>query len=158
MNLVVKEDFLDPILINLLSNKFLYEIPHKWGHSSIGGDKFYAVELNESDFIIKYIHQKINQEILKLKTQINRTYINIQHNNMNGDFHYDSDGDITSLLMITPTPQEGGQFEYKTQNNQTQTIPYTQNKLIVFNGIEHRGCCYIDNNPRITLVYKLNIE
>lgn len=156
MNLVVKEDFLDSTLINLLNNRFLYETPHIWGHSSKGGDKFYATHLDAKDFILNYIHQKVNKEILNLQTEVERVYINIQHNNMEGDFHYD-DGDITALLMVTPNPNQGGQFEYKDQNNQIQFIPYKQNQLILFNGIEHRGCCYIDNKPRITLAYKLNI-
>ena len=154
MNLVVKENFLDPILINLLSNKFLYETPHIWGHSSKGGDKFYATHLDINDVTLKYIHQKLNIEILNFQTEIERVYINIQHNNMEGDFHYD-DGDVTALLMITPTPQKGGQFEYKNKDNQIQTVHYKQNQLILFNGIEHRGCCYVENTPRITLAYKL---
>ena len=126
MNLVVKEDFLDPILINSISNRFLFETPHMWGHSSIGGDEFYATHLDSSDSILNYIHQKIDIEILDLHTKIQRVYINIQHNNMDGDFHYD-DGDITALLMVTPTPQEGGQFEYKDKNGQTYKVPYKQN-------------------------------
>ena len=156
MKILVKENFLDPILINLLSNKFLYGTPHIWGQSSIGGNEFYFAPLDNKDSLINYIHQKLNDEVLKFQTKVERVYINIQHNNMEGDFHYD-DGDITALLMITPTPQGGGQFEYKDKNNEIQTIPYKQNKLILFSGIEHRGCCYIDNKPRITLAYKLNI-
>jgi uncharacterized membrane protein len=157
MKLLVKENFLDPILINFLSDKFLYETPHIWGHSPKGDrDAFYATHLDSNDSILSYIHQKVDIEILDLQTEIQRVYINIQHNIMEGEFHYD-DGDITALLMITPDPKQGGQFEYKDQNSQIQTIPYKQNKLIVFNGIEHRGCCYVDNKPRITLAYKLNI-
>ena len=156
MNLVVKENFLDPILVDLLGFKFLYKTPHIWGHTSNGGNEFYYSPLDNEDLSLIYIHQKINLEVLNLPTEMQRVYINIQHNNMEGNFHYD-DGDITALLMITPTPQEGGQFEYKDENNKIQTIPYKHNQLILFNGVEHRGCCYIDNKPRITLAYKLNI-
>ena len=68
MKLLIKENFLDSVLINILSNKFLYETPHMWGHSSKGGTKFYATQLDVNDFIVKYIHQKINIEILNFQT------------------------------------------------------------------------------------------
>tara|TARA_B110000285_G_scaffold213664_1_gene258192 strand:- start:170 stop:673 length:504 start_codon:yes stop_codon:yes gene_type:complete len=162
MSVIIVDNFLDPILIDLLNIKFLYETPHTWGHSSNSfsqnhekEDMFYAANLDSNDFTLKYIHLKLSNH-LRLQTEIKRVYINIQHNNMKGNFHYD-DGDITTLLMITPTPQKGGQFEYIDQNNKIKTIPYEQNKLIVFNGIKHRGCCYVDDKPRITLAYKLNI-
>jgi hypothetical protein len=156
MYLNVIDNFIDPILVKNLNEHFLYNTSHGWGHSSnIGGPKFYAQEINKTDFIIKYLHQKITTEILNTNSEILRSYINIQHTGMEGEFHID-DGDLTALLMITDTPSnEGGKFEYKWEDGEIKTEDFIQNRLILFQEIEHRGCAPTDGKPRITLALKL---
>jgi hypothetical protein len=156
MYLNVIDNFLDPILIDQLKYSFLYKTPHMWGHSSTGkGPKFYNSDIDPNNLFIKYFHQKINQEILNSNTEIIRSYINIQHTGMEGEFHID-DGDITALLMITDTPKDnGGKFEYRWENNELKTENFIQNRLILFQEIEHRGCAPTDGKPRITLALKL---
>lgn len=157
MYLSVTNNFLDPLLIENLKYNFLYEIPHIWGHSSNkGNNEFYFASLSAERPDIRFIHAKINNEILKLNTKIDRVYFNIQHNSMDGDFHMD-DGDLTALLMITDTPNDGGgRFEYEGEDNKINFENFEQNKLIIFQGIRHRGCAPTNNKPRITLAFKLN--
>ena len=74
---------------------------------------------------------------------------------MEGEFHID-DGDITALLMITDTPKDnGGKFEYKWEDKEIKTENFIQNRLILFQEIEHRGCAPTNGEPRITLALKL---
>ena len=155
MKIKVIDNFIDPDLIEILQERFLYETPHEYGHSSHPGKgiKFYNAEFDANDSLIKYVHYKIVKSINTLCT-IERAYINIQFKGMEGDFHID-DGDLTALLMITDPPLQGGEFEYY-ENNVIKQIPYKQNRLIIFSGIKHRGTCPKDNSPRITLAYKLN--
>jgi hypothetical protein len=159
MYLNIIDNFIDPILLEQTKNNFLYGTPHTWGHSSTGkGSKFYAVDISSNSDFIKYIHQKINQEILNLNTEISRSYINIQHTGMEGEFHID-DGDLTALLMITDTPKDnGGKFEYKWENKEIKTEDFIQNRLILFQEIEHRGCAPTNKEPRITLALKLKFK
>jgi hypothetical protein len=159
MKLEVIDNFLDLSFIDILNNEFLYNTPHMWGHSSQhNGPKFYATYLSKDRTDIKFIHNKINQNILQLNTEVLRAYINIQHMGMEGEFHFD-DGDITALLMITNTPKDnGGKFLFKDSDNNIQSIDFIQNRLILFQGIEHKGCAPTDNEPRITLAFKLKIN
>lgn len=155
------DNLLDNFLIKYLHNKFLYDIPHFFRGNSFDkhNKSFYTSPLDLNNSIVEYIYLKIVNEILKINCSIQRTYLNIQHTNMDGDFHID-DGDITVLLMITNNPKEGGgEFEYIDENNQIQKIEYKQNRLIVFDtNIEHRGLAYKGNEPRITLAYKLKLN
>ena len=160
MKIKIIDNLLDNFLIKYLHNKFLHNTPHIYrGRSISNNPNFYISHLNLSDSIIEYIFLKLTNKILKIKCNILRIYLNIQHKEMNGDFHKD-DGDITLLLMITDNPKEGGgEFEYIDENNQLQKIDYKQNRLIIFDGnIEHRGLAYKGNEPRITLAYKLNYD
>lgn len=155
MYLNVIDNFIDPILLEHTKNKFLYRTPHIWGNTSKGGTPFYYAPISPNSDFIEYIHQKINQEILNLNTKILRSYINIHHTGMGGDFHID-DGDITALLMITDTPNDnGGKFEYKWENGEIKAEDFIQNRLILFQEIEHRGCVPTNGKPRITLALKL---
>ena len=156
---IVVDDFLNDSMINLLSDKFLYQTPHMWGgfSNTPEDDIFYVTQLDGNDITLSYILNKVESEVIGLNINLSRVYINVQHNNMDGYFHYD-DGDITALLMITPTPSAGGGFEYRDTDGRIKTIEYKKNRLIVFKDIYHRGRCYKDNKPRITLAYKLNIS
>ena len=158
MKIKIIDNLLDNFLIKYLHNKFLYNTPHIYEGRSINNKpNFYVSPLNLNDSIIEYIYLKITNKILKINCSVQRTYLNIQHSNMDGDFHID-DGDITALLMITNNPKDGGgEFEYMDENGKIQSIEYKQNRLIIFDtNIEHRGLAYKGNEPRITLAYKLN--
>ena len=156
MYLNVIDNFIDLILLKQIKDDFLYKTPHIWGSSSIGkGPKFYVAGIPPSSNFIRYLHQKINQEILNLNTEIVRSYINVQHPGMEGEFHID-DGELTALLMITDTPKDnGGKFEYKWEDGEIKTEDFIQNRLILFQEIEHRGCAPTNGEPRITLALKL---
>tara|TARA_R110000803_G_scaffold144753_2_gene210568 strand:+ start:38 stop:526 length:489 start_codon:yes stop_codon:yes gene_type:complete len=155
MYLNVIDNFIDYNLLEKEKNIFLYKTPHIWGHSSKGGVKFYSTQIPPTSSFIDYIHKRINQEVLNLNTEITRSYINIQHREMEGEFHID-DGDLTALLMVTDTPNDkGGKFEYKWENNKLQSENFIQNRLILFQEIEHRGCAPTNGEPRITLALKL---
>ena len=158
MKIIVKDNFLDPLLIDYLSGYFLYNVPHTWGQYTDEDKKFYWSLLDIRNPILEYVYLKSQNEIPNINISPTRTYINIQHQGMDGGFHTD-DGNITLLLMITPTPNNGGgEFEYKDNNNQIQKIEYKQNRLIIFDAdIKHRGLAYKENTPRITLAYKTKI-
>lgn len=156
MYLNIIDNFIDSTLLGQIKTEFLYKVPHFWGHTSKNkGNKFYSTIISTEDYIIKHIKQKISQEILNLDIEVLRTYINVQHAGMEGEFHVD-EGDLTALLMITDTPKDkGGGFEYKWENNEIKTENFIQNRLILFQKIEHRGCAPTNGKPRITLVLKL---
>jgi len=156
MKINVKDNFLDSILIDVLYQELLYNHPHWWGHSSTPkGTSFYAADMRSEDVIPQYIFKKIKNQILNTPVELIRCYFNLQHQSMDGEFH-DDDGDITSLLMLTPTPSLGGEFEYFDNNQIVQKIDYKQNRLITFDAkIIHRGLSYKINSPRITLAFKL---
>lgn len=156
MYLNVVDNFLDLNSLKTLADQFLYKTPHMWGHYSADGkNMMYASNVPSNNPSIIYIHNRINQEILNLNTKIIRSYINIQHTGMEGGFHID-DGDLTALLMVTDTPNDnGGKFEYKWENGEIKTEDFIQNRLILFQEIEHRGCAPTNGEPRITLALKL---
>lgn len=153
----IVDDVLDNYLIKYLHNHFLYETPHTLRGGSAPGDgsEFYISDPPPWGPLIHYIYNKIIDEILNINCNLIRTYLNIQHKGMDGEFHGD-DGDITLLLMVTNNPREGGgEFEYIDENNQIQKVEYKQNRLIAFDAnIKHRGLSYKSKEPRVTLVYK----
>ena len=158
MRIQVIDNVLDHFLIKYLHGFFLYNTPHTFtGGSAPGeGSVFYVAESPPRAPLIEYMFKKItSDEILNVNVSIIRTYLNIQHKEMDGAFHGD-DGDLTLLLMITNNPKEGGgEFEYIDENKQIQKIEYKQNRLIAFDAnIKHRGLAYKGNEPRITLAYK----
>lgn len=156
MNLTVIDNFLEEDLIKYLEKIFVSETPHYYGHASIinKSAQFYSSNINIHDPLIKYL-------IIKLKKQfafneILRSYINIQYNNMSGDWHKD-DGNRTILLMITKTLEKGsGQFEIKDINDEIIQIDFVQNRIIAFEANKlHRGLDPKETNtPRITLAFK----
>lgn len=162
MNVKIIDNLLDNFLIKYLHQEFLYNTPHKFvGNSNFNdGTKFYNSFLNPNDLIISYICLKITKEVFNLEScKIIRSYLNIQHKDMDGEFHQD-DGDVTLLLMITDNPKEGGgEFEYIDEKGKIQSIEYKQNRVIAFDAnIKHRGLAYKGNEPRITLAYKLKLN
>jgi hypothetical protein len=155
MSIRIKNNFLEKDLIDYLFNHFK-QLPHYYGHRSTDkGNTFYSTNLNLQDSLYNFLCFKISK-MFKYNIRILRMYINIQHCFMDGEFHQD-DGDSTVLLMITPTLQsKSGCLEIKEYNKVLKTIPFIQNKLIIFPALwYHRGCAPIEKNiPRITLAFK----
>jgi hypothetical protein len=152
MNVI--DNFLEKDLIEYLEKLFIYNTPHYYGHvSNEKSNKFYCSNLKMEDTLIKYLIIKLKK---KFKfNQVIRSYINIQYNGMNGDWHPD-DGSHTILLMITKTLKKGsGQFEIK-DNEKINKIDFIQNRLIYFDATkQHRGMDPKEiNTPRITLAFK----
>jgi hypothetical protein len=148
------DNFLEKDLINYLEKLFIYSTPHYYGHvSNEKNNEFYNSNLNINDTMINFL-------IIKLKKQFNfnqvlRSYINIQHNGMNGNWHRD-DGSNTILIMITKTLKKGsGQFELKDKDK-INKIDFIKNRLICFDANKfHRGLAPKEiNTPRITLAFK----
>ena len=148
------DNFLEKDLIEYLEKIFIYNTPHYYGHSSNKKNiEFYNSNLNTGDILIKYLIIKLKKKIKF--NQVIRSYINIQYNEMNGDWHQD-DGSHTILLMITKTLKKGsGQFEIKN-NGKINKIDFIQNRLVCFDATKHhRGMAPKEiNTPRITLAFK----
>ena len=151
----VFDNFLEKDLITFLNNYFL-SIPHYYGHTSNKkGNFFYATNLDVNDPLISFLCKKIVNK-KKNNIEILRVYINIQHLEMNGEFHED-DGDTTYLVMISKTLNEkSGEFQIIDKNNELKTFNFVQNRLIMFSSnLKHRGMAPSEKNtPRITLVFK----
>ena len=147
----VYDNWLDKNLVEYLEDYFLYNFPHYYGHSSNNDNQtcFYNSILNPNDALNNFLFYKL-QQTLKLKLQLERMYINIQHPNMDGSFHTD-DGDITCLYMATKTRKENdGAFQIKGLGK-TQ---FVQNRLVCFDANKmHRGLAP-DSGVRITLAFK----
>jgi hypothetical protein len=147
----IKDNFFEKDLINFLNDYFL-NLPHYYGHSSTGNsEKFYTHHFNVDNPLINFLCTKINKNI-----KILRVYINIQYNNMNGEFHTD-DADTTYLVMVSNTLEKGsGQFQLINKNNEIQSIDFIQNRMIFFtSNLKHRGLAPLEKNtPRITLAFK----
>jgi hypothetical protein len=158
-DLKYKDNFLENDLINHLEYSFL-RIPHYYGHSSKAdgtGVCFYNHEFNLSDPLIQYLCVKVQKEF-EQKLGFLRVYVNVQHNNMDGDFHED-DGNMTILLMVSKTLKKGsGQFEIK-KDKKIARVDFVQNRLIFFDArLKHRGTAPKEKNEvRITLAFKTNL-
>jgi hypothetical protein len=154
----IVDNFLEKELCIFLHEYFL-KMPHYYGHSSKpnenNANSFYMTDLNIQDPLINFLCRKIfNQK--KKNITILRTYINVQHVGMNGEFH-DDDGDNTYLIMISKTLQENsGQFQIIDTNDTIRSINFVQNRLISFPAkLKHRGLAPLEGTtPRITLVFK----
>jgi hypothetical protein len=149
------KNFLDKDFIYYLSNHYLINMSHRYGHASKPGETkgvFFYTEVHDdpvTNFVTFNLINKFNIN------QFKRVYINLQFNGMDGGWHKD-DGDKTYMLMVTPTlKHNSGCFEIK-ENNKTHKIQFEQNKLVVFNAKAlHRGMGPIEKNtPRITLAFK----
>jgi hypothetical protein len=114
----IVDNFLEQDLSKYLEKYFL-EIPHYYGHTSLGLDKgspFYQAILNMYDPLINFLCLKVQKQV-DYKLGFLRVYINIHHSNMPGSFHQD-DGDTTFLLMVSKTLQKNsGQFKIQIDNN-----------------------------------------
>ena len=155
----ILDDLLDLDLIKSLEHDFLYKTPHYYNQGSTpGSPRFYVSNIKPEDYIISFIYKKVSN-FIRVPIELYRSYINIQHTSMDGSFHYDY-SDLTALLMVTPTPKTGGEFEYEDHNGDIKSIPYRQNRLIIFgpDKIKHRGLSNKDGSSRITLALKLNIR
>lgn len=157
MNAKVINNFLEPDLINFLEKTFLYDVPHHYGHISdpkkTDNIDFYNSDLNLNDTMIKYIIKKLKKHFTF--KEVLRSYINVQHYKMDGNWHTD-DGALTLLLMITKTLKKGeGCFQIKENDNIT-SYDFKQNTLIGFNAkLLHKGLAPNSvNNIRITLAFK----
>lgn len=150
------DNFLDEDLLFYLRNLFI-KMPHYYGHSSVKGTgiAFYNSVLDLNDNLIRYLCEKI-QRVEGKPITILRVYFNVQHANMDGDWHED-DGEVTYLLMITKTLKSGdGCFEIK-EKNKIKKIDFVQNRLVYFDAsIPHRGRApnKYEIEPRITLAFK----
>tara|TARA_R100001163_G_C5062116_1_gene199103 strand:+ start:1335 stop:1823 length:489 start_codon:yes stop_codon:yes gene_type:complete len=152
---IVKNFIKDKDFFNSLVNHFLFDVPHYFGHTSLGHEKdrvthgFYMCQLNPEAIPYKFIIEKM-KKIFSFK--VKKIYINVQHRLMDGSFHKDceSDKDVTALLMI----RGDGFFEIKNENK----YPLVPNTLILFPGNKiHKGHAPINDSPRITLAVKCEV-
>lgn len=153
----IQKNWLDITLTKMLYDKFLTKTPHFFGHlSTATTPPFYSFEFKNDD-LVGYLINKIKNDFFKdINIQFLRTYINIQHQGMDGGFHED-DGDITGLYFPGPTNLNGGFFEYK-ENNEIKKISYEENQLILFDAKwPHRGVAFTNYKPRITLAFKIKL-
>ena len=109
----VIENWLSKDLNDYLNIKFTFNTPHFYGHSSNsdGKNMFYFCDLSKDPFV-DFLAFKL-RKTLKLSPQatFKRSYINVQHPNMDGVFHED-DGDLTVIYMPSEA-DKGGSFQYK---------------------------------------------
>jgi len=153
------DNFLEDDLSKYLEKYFL-EIPHYFGHSSLGlgnGSPFYKANLNLYDPLINFLCLKVQKQV-DYKLGFLRVYINIHYSNMPGEFHED-DGDTTFVLMTSKTlRKESGQFQIQINNdiNNIQSIDFIHNRLLIFPALwKHRGLDPKEHaTPRVTLAFK----
>jgi len=157
MSAKIIKNFLEPDLITFLEKKFLYDVPHHYGHVSDSNDSnainFYNSFINTNDTMIDFIIKKLKKHFTF--GEVLRSYINVQHYKMDGNWHVD-DGALTLLLMITKTLKKGeGCFQIKENDNIT-SYDFEQNTLIGFNAkLLHRGLAPNSvNDIRVTLAFK----
>lgn len=130
-----------------------FPFDESYGESPLRDSKVHKDKL--IDFI--YFKIKLFTEQQNINIEKIRTYANIQHHNQEGDWH-DDDGDLTAMLMLSPTNHNGGSFEYKDKNDNIKSVDFVQNRLIIFPAhLQHRGRAPNNSIPRITLAFKTEI-
>ena len=158
------KDFMDKDFITYLSNHYLFNVFHRYGHTSIpgtGGKTFFATEMHQ-DVVSNFVTHKLIKKFGV--NQFKRIYINLQFNGMDGDWHPD-DGEKTYMLMVTPTlKKDSGCLEIcdtptmapPTEKTKIHKVAFEQNKLVIFTAkLWHRGRAPLETNtPRITLAFK----
>jgi len=154
----ILNNWLDPILSDLLKEKFVYETPHYYGEVSSKQQTecvpFYATRL-EYNWIIEYLHRKLQLEVLDKSANLTESYINVQYPGMEGTFHIDH-SPLTALYMVTEDVVQGSDFEYYDVDGELKHVPFRQNTLIVFDeNYRHRGTAPLEPKPRITLAFKM---
>ena len=152
--MIVEEykNFLDKDFINYLTNHYLINTQHQYGHASRPG-------ITKGTFLYKeFIMMELLVVTYKIieEFKVNQFKKNIHNvsavNGMDGGWHKD-DGDRTYMLIVTPTlKKDSGLFEIK-DNNKVHKITFEQNKLVVFNAKlwHHYGLAPKEKGiPRIT--------
>ena len=148
------KNYMDKDFITYLSNHYLINVFHRYGHNSVpgSGKTFFATDMH-NDAVSNFVTYKLIKDFGVNKFK--RIYINLHFNGMDGEWHHD-DGKETYMLMVTPTLKKGsGCFEIK-ENNKIQPVAFEQNKLVIFKAkFQHRGRAPVEKNtPRITLAFK----
>jgi|TARA_R100001460_G_scaffold765_1_gene3371 hypothetical protein len=149
--MITINNWLDKDLHEFLKDQYLHRTPHYFNqrsdpHNSSHGF-FYISEFNRGNVMNLFLHLRI-EKLLNKKLNFLRTYLNIQHENMNGDWHYD-DGEMTCMYMVTGD----GNFEIKDE----ASVLFEENKLICFSTEKlHRGLAP-SKGTRITWVTKTEI-
>ena len=116
------KNFMDEDFITYLSNYYLINVLHRYGHTSrrgTGGKTFFATEVDH-DVVSNFVTYKLRKKFGV--NQFNRIYINLQFNGMGGDWHLD-DGKKTYMLMVTPT------LKKVTEELKSKNIASTEKKL-----------------------------
>ena len=149
----VIDNFLSDDLCKFLEDYYSYQLPHFYGNrSTLTSDPFYNHTI-KPDALHAFLFKKVQSAVGKdLKLQ--RAYLNIQHQHMEGSWHKD-DGDLTVLYMATQTLEPGvGCLEIRDM----EPINFVQNRLVWFNASKyHRGRAPNTYHPRITLAFKNNV-
>jgi len=147
--MITIENWLEKDLCDFLEKEFLYNTPHQYGQKSDHADHdtpnlFYFTNLNPNDPLVRFLSYKLKKTVSN-DLILNDIYINVQHPNMDGDFHVDP-GTMTALYMVTGS----GDFEIKNEKK----IKFKKNKLICFDAKKfHRGIAPKEG-VRITLAFK----
>ena len=149
--MIIKDNFLDPLFVDILLERTLKGNMYYNGVSnSLDGLKFFQAPINLENVYAEYLCRKFI-ELSDKKLGFLRAYANIQFENMDGDWHED-DGEYTFLLMISETLKPGdGCFETKNKK-----VDFVKNRCIMFDAREtHRGLSSkLSKQPRVTLAFK----
>ena len=155
MKTKVIDNWLDKDLAEFLKKYLLFDFPHYYGHKSQPEDKtsFYSTYCIEGEPLNAFLIYKLKQTIKK-PIDILRMYINVQHLDMNGNFHKD-DGDVTCLYMASQSVSKGCEFEIENDKK----YKFVNNRLIMFDSQKaHKGWGPLNHTPRITLVFKTKFK
>lgn len=148
--MLIVDSFLPEYFAEGIQNHILFNCKHSYGHSSVGGNRFYTVEFDTKDPIILKVFNYLKKHT---SFSVKRAYANIQYIGMDGEWHYD-DGDQTALIFLN-RDIEGGNLQL---NNATTNIEPLFNRLVLFRGstTKHRGLSPSNPGvPRISLAFKL---
>ena len=148
--MLIVDNFLPTILAEGVYNHILFNCKHSYGHSSVGGNRFYTVDFNIKDPIIEKIFNFLKEHT---NYTLKRAYANIQYSGMDGEWHFD-DGDKTALIFLNKNIEEG----YLQIDNSSTNIEPLFNRLVLFDGskTKHRGLSPSNPGvPRISLAFKL---
>ena len=156
MKAKVFNNWLPEGLNQYLTNVFLYNTPHYWGHTSNAGESsftFYTGFLNPQDLLYNYLFLKFCETARK-RLELLRMYINIQHPGMKGGPHVD-DGELSGVYMVTPTQEVGsGTLHVDTGDGNYEDIRFERNKLVIFGAQQKHWADAPSKDPRITLTFK----
>ena len=150
------DNWLSDKLSEFLKDCYLYNTPHFYGHTSNPGADQIPFYQNycPDDALHAYLFYNVSQTINKNLKPV-RSYINVQHQHMDGSFHKD-DGETTILYMVTQTLDKGiGCLEFEDG----EKVDFVQNRLVWFDASRmHRGNAPNTITPRITLAFKTFVE